>query len=162
MRFLFIICILFSTIFQAQLPLPFEFKAKVIGISDGDSFKVLYLKNQEIKLRLNHIDAPERGQDFGKKAKELASQLCFGKEVKVVWRKKDRYGRLLAEVFVGNQNINQEMVRQGYAWHFKKYSKSQFYASLENAAKKKKKGLWQQPSPTPPWEWRKKKKAVLK
>lgn len=150
------------SLFQAQSTLPFQFYAKVIVISDADTFKVLYNGNQEVKVRLNHIDAPERGQDFGKKAKEFASQLSFGKQVKIVWQKKDRYGRILAEIFVNDKNVNRELVKQGYAWHFKKYSKSIFYASLENFARKNKKGLWQQPNPTPPWEWRKKKKAVPK
>lgn len=156
MRFLFFNFILIYSFVTAQNIIPKHFEAKVIGISDGDSFKVLY-KNQEIKIRLNHIDAPERGQDFGKKAKQYVSNLCFGKKVKIIWYKKDRYQRIIADVYINGNNLNREMVRAGYAWHFKKYSKDKDYNKLEKEARRNKRGLWLHPSPTPPWEWRKQK-----
>ena len=115
-------CLFFNIISAQDIIIPKKFSAKVIGISDGDTFKVLY-KKQIVKIRLNHIDAPEKSQNFGKKAKEYASNLCFGKNVKITWKKKDRYQRILGEVFLNEININQEMVKAGYAWHFKQYSK---------------------------------------
>ena len=72
--------------------------------------------------------------------------------------KKDRNGRVLGEVFIGNMNINQELVKKGLAWHFKKYSKSEEYAQLENSARKEKIGLWSEKNPIAPWEWRRMKK----
>lgn len=154
MRFLFFNFILIYSFFTAQNVIPNNFEAKVIGVSDGDSFKVLY-KNKEIKIRLNHIDAPERGQDFGKKAQQYASNLCFGKKVRIIWYKKDRYQRIIADIFINGNNLNKKIVKDGYAWHFKKYSTDKEYDKLEKEARKNKRGLWSQSFPTPPWEWRK-------
>ena len=101
-RIIFLIVAIFCYCSASAQDLPNEFYAKVVGISDGDTFKVLYKENQEVKVQLNHIDAPEKGQPFGKRAKKFASDLCFGKEVKIVrQKKKDRYQRIIAEVFVG-------------------------------------------------------------
>jgi endonuclease YncB( thermonuclease family) len=142
------------------------FVAKVIGISDGDTMEILY-QNTPIKIRLAHIDCPEKrgSQPYGNNAKKSLSDLCFGQQVKVYGQKYDRYRRLIAVVKT-NSNIivNQEMIKQGMAWHFKKYSKDETYANLEIDARKHKIGLWRDPSPIPPWEWRKSKhkKPILK
>ncbi|WP_445717383.1 thermonuclease family protein [Flavobacterium sp.] len=140
----------------SQTQIPKTFQAKVVGIKDGDTFKVLY-NNSEITIRLNHIDCPEKNQPYGKNAKWKASDLCFGKMVKIVSNgKKDRYKRLIAEVYCNNININKELIKNGLAWHFKKYSSDNDYAKLEIQARKLKVGLWQQSNPIAPWNWRKK------
>lgn len=132
---------------------------KVIKIADGDTFTLLLEHdNFKVRVRLVSIDCPEKKQPFSKKAKQYLSQLIFGKKVKVYYHKKDRYGRVLGEVFVDNINVNEEMLKAGYAWHFKKYSKDKHLAELENQARKKKIGLWNDPNPIPPWEWRKRKR----
>ena len=139
-----------------------SFTAKIIRILDGDTMEALY-QNQPVKIRLAHIDAPEhkKKQAFGVQAKKALSNLCFGQTVTVHSEKLDRYGRLIA-VVVNNkkQIVNQEMIKLGMAWHFKKYSKDNLYAQLEIQARKQQKGLWQLPNPVPPWEWRK-KRALL-
>lgn len=139
-----------------------SFTAKVIRILDGDTMEVLY-QNKPIKIRLAHIDAPEhkKKQAFGIQAKKALSDLCFGQMVTVHSEKLDRYGRLIA-VIVNNkkQIVNQEMVKLGMAWHFKKYSKDNQYAQLEIQARKQRKGLWQLANPVPPWEWRKRKASL--
>ena len=145
-----------NCIVHSQTQIPKTFQAKVVGIKDGDTFKVLY-NNSEITIRLNHIDCPEKNQPYGKNAKWKASDLCFGKMVKIVSNgKKDRYKRLIAEVYCNNININKELVKNGLAWHFKKYSSDNDYAKLEIQARKLKVGLWQQSNPIAPWNWRKK------
>ncbi|MDO4764084.1 MAG: thermonuclease family protein [Flavobacteriaceae bacterium] len=137
---------------------PLEFLGKITAVKDGDTFKVLYQK-REITVRLAHIDCPEKRQAFGTKAKQYASDLCFGRLVGIKHNgKKDRNGRIIGEVFVGNLNVNQELVKQGLAWHFKKYSKSKEYAQLENSARKRKVGIWSEKKPIAPWEWRKMRK----
>jgi endonuclease YncB( thermonuclease family) len=142
-------------IVHSQTQIPKTFQAKVVGIKDGDTFKVLY-NNSEITIRLNHIDCPEKNQPYGKKAKWKASDLCFGKMVKIVSNgKKDRYKRLIAEVYYNNININKELIKNGLAWHFKKYSKNTEYANLEIKARKTKVGLWSESNPIAPWNWRK-------
>ena len=131
--------------------------AKVVGVKDGDTFVVLHEK-KEIVVRLEHIDAPEKNQPFGYKAKKFVSDFCCGKTVVVIGNgKKDRNGRWIGEIFYNNQNLNKELVRKGLAWHYKRYSKSANYADLEIAARKKKIGLWRDKDPVAPWNWRKSK-----
>ena len=135
--------------------------AKVVGVKDGDTFVVLNEK-KEIVVRLEHIDAPEKNQPFGNKAKQFASDFCFGKTVVVIGNgKKDRNGRWIGEIFFMNQNLGKELVRNGLAWHFKRYSKSENYADLEAAARKKKIGLWRDKDPVAPWNWRKSKRKKV-
>lgn len=132
------------------------FSAKVIRIMDGDTMEVLY-QNHPVKIRLAHIDCPEKrgSQPFGNNAKIALSNLCFAQQVTVYGEKFDRYKRLIAVVANHKKQIvNQEMVRQGMAWHFKKYSSDVHYARLELIARKQRVGLWQEQSPTAPWEWR--------
>ena len=162
-RIIFLVIGLFCCCSVSAQELPNEFYARVVGISDGDTFKVLYQENQEIKIRLGHIDAPEMGQPFGKSAKKFASDLCFGKEVKIVRQSKDKYQRIIAEVFIEKTNVNKEIVRAGYAWHFKKYSSDKEYDKIETEARENKRGLWQDKNPVAPWTWReiKKQKRAL-
>ena len=135
--------------------------AKVVGVKDGDTFVVLNEK-KEIVVRLEHIDAPEKNQPFGNKAKQFASDFCFGKTVVVIGNgKKDRNGRWIGEIFFKNQNLGKELVRNGLAWHYKRYSKSENYADLEMEARKNKRGLWKEKEPIAPWEWRKFKKKKV-
>lgn len=134
-------------------------KVKVIGIKDGDTVEVLYYQLPMV-IRLEHIDAPEKKQSFGTVAKQKLSDLCFGKNVTIVSKgKKGNYdgrGRMIAEILVNEKtNANKEMVKAGLAWHYKKYSKSEVYAQLENVAKKNRVGLWADKNPVAPWNFRK-------
>lgn len=132
---------------------------KVIGVKDGDTVEILMDGKPQV-VRLSHIDCPEKKQPFGNNAKQFASDLCFGKKVKLStgW-KKDRNKRLLAEIILSNgKNLNKELVKNGFAWHYKKYSKDNSYDDLEKQARKQKLGLWNDKNPTAPWEWRKSRK----
>lgn len=132
---------------------------KVVKIADGDTFTLLLVHdNFKVRVRLVSIDSPEKKQPFSKRAKQFLSQLIFGKKVNVYYHKKDRYGRVLGEVYVGNINVNEAMLKAGYAWHFKKYSKDKHLAVLEDQARKQKRGLWADPNPIAPWDWRKRKR----
>ncbi|WP_175623372.1 thermonuclease family protein [Chryseobacterium schmidteae] len=136
---------------------------KVIGIKDGDTVEIL-MDGKPQTVRLSNIDCPEKKQPFGNNAKQFASDLCFGKKVKLStgW-KKDRNKRLLAEIILSNgKNLNKELVKNGFAWHYKKYSKDNSYDDLEKYARKLKLGLWTDKSPTAPWEWRKSRKKSSK
>ncbi|MFT6841821.1 MAG: micrococcal nuclease [Psychroserpens sp.] len=132
-------------------------RAKIIRILDGDTVEILY--NQlPIKLRLEHIDAPEkRGkQPYGNKAKLILSDLCFGQMVKIHTEGGfDRNGRLIGVIYnYAGLNVNKEMVRLGLAWHFKKYSEDNSYDFLEQEARNGKIGLWQDKTPIAPWDYR--------
>ena len=98
--------------FQGQTDPPKPFSGKVVAIADGDTITVLLDKTHH-RIRLEHIDAPESGQDFGTKAKQVLGDKVFGKEVKIVWTGRDKYKRILGEVFLEDRNINLEMVREG-------------------------------------------------
>ncbi len=132
---------------------------KVIGIKDGDTFVVL-MNGREQVVRLEHIDCPEKKQAFGTKAKQFASNLCFGKFVQLQSKNKyDRYKRLIAEVVLPNGvNVNKALVQNGLAWHYKKHSKSSEYAQLERSARQQKVGIWSDPNAIAPWEWRKRRR----
>lgn len=139
--------------------LPNEFIAKVIGVKDGDTVEVLYNKKPVI-IRLEHIDCPEKKQPFGKKAKLFVSDLIFGKNVKIISKgKKDRWKRVIAVMeTLDGRNVNKELVKNGLAMHFKKYSKDISYDKIEVQAKKQKIGMWQQENVIEPWNYRKSRK----
>lgn len=132
-------------------------KLKIIGIRDGDSADGLY-GEFPVSIRLAHIDAPEKRQAFGKAAKQKLSDLCFGKTVTIVSEgKKGTYhgGRIIAEVFLEDgTNVNKTMISEGFAWHYKKYSKDKSYDALEKDARINKRGLWTDQNPVSPWNFR--------
>ncbi|MCB9316446.1 MAG: thermonuclease family protein [Lewinellaceae bacterium] len=132
---------------------------KCIGVYDGDTITVLTRSKKQFKVRLAHIDCPEKGQPFGKAARQFTADFCFGKMVRIQQTaKKDRNGRIIGLVFnEQGKNLNQALVRAGLAWHFKKYSNDPIYSQLETTARNEKIGLWQEFDPIPPWQWRKKK-----
>ena len=96
-----------------------EIRGKVVSISDGDTITVLDAEKVQHKIRLQGIDAPEKKQAFGTKSKDRLSDKIGEKEVVVKWKEKDRYGRVLGEIHLGDRHINLEMVQDGMAWHYK-------------------------------------------
>jgi micrococcal nuclease len=137
------------------------FAARVVAVTDGDTLKVLRDGHVEV-VRLQGIDAPEKGQPHGTRAKQFAAQLAFGQTVTVHPAGHDRNGRLLAEVTLPDgQSLNQALVRAGYAWWFRRYSADPRLASAEAAARAAHAGLWVDPHPTPPWEWRRRRGQTL-
>jgi len=124
-------------------------------ISDGDSFEGRGDAGT-FRIRLYGIDAPEMGQDFSRKSKETLGDLCKSGPLKVVVINKDRYGRLVSNVYNSKgQFINQIMVAEGMAWHFKKFSSDPVLDNLEKEARQSRKGLWGLENPLPPWDYRK-------
>ncbi|TWO20728.1 thermonuclease family protein [Campylobacter hyointestinalis] len=134
-----------------------DITGKVISIADGDTLTILTSDKKQVKIRLAHIDAPEKKQDFGEKSKQNLANLCFGKNAIAKVHSKDRYKRLIAEVFCDGENANLQQVKSGLAWHYKTYSKNKIYANAELEAKEQNLGLWMLKNPTPPWEFRKSK-----
>ena len=132
-----------------------DIKGKVVGVADGDTITVLNTAKKQYKIRLLGIDAPESKQDFGTKSKQYLSSLVFGKEVTVKSTGTDRYKRHLGTVFIGNININLEMVKKGLAWHYKYYSDDKELANAELQARASKVGLWSHTSQIAPWDYRK-------
>lgn len=135
---------------------------KVIEVTDGDTIKILNDSKKVIRIRLAHIDTPEKGQPYYKEAGEFLAKLVNGKQVKVVWSKEDRNKRLIGVVYLSGQDINLEITKAGLAWHFKRYSDDKSHSMAELEAKKKKAGLFKDSNPTPPWEFRAAKRKASK
>lgn len=135
-----------------------QISGKVVGISDGDTFTLLSKDSFQIKIRFHGIDCPETGQPFSNVSKRFLSDLIFGQTVFIEKRGVDRYGRTLAIVFKDTINVNEALLSNGIAWHFKRYDNNPVWAEIENDAREKKRGLWSDKDPIPPWEWRKLKK----
>lgn len=140
------------SIFLLFIPvLLFAISGKVVSIHDGDTITVLQDKRQ-VKIRLYGIDVPELKQPYGKKSKQFLANLIAGKVVEVKENGKDRYKRTIGTIYLTGEDINAQMVENGYAWAYRKFSKK--YAPQESKAKKQKLGLWRDKKPIPPWEWR--------
>jgi micrococcal nuclease len=133
-----------------------NYEAEVIDVTDGDTITILTSDNQQVKIILEGIDCPEMKQDFEYKAKQATIELCYRKKVIIQTTGKDRYGRTLAYVYVGDLCVNKELLKQGMAWHYKKYNSDPELAALEDKSREMKLGLWSQDNLMPPWEWRKK------
>lgn len=131
-----------------------EFTARVVGVTDGDTIKVLHANHSET-VRLLGVDAPEKRQAYGDRARRFTSDLAFDRTVIVHATGRDRYGRLLGEVVLPDgRSLNQELVRAGYAWWFRKYSRDVQLARLEEDARQARRGLWADAAPQAPWEYR--------
>ncbi|EAU00311.1 thermonuclease family protein [Campylobacter curvus] len=141
--------------FAILLPLYlFALSGKVVSIHDGDTITILTQEKQQVKVRLYGIDAPEKKQPYGQKSKQFLSNLIAGRSVEIQEKGKDRYKRVLGIVYLDEQDINERMVLNGYAWAYVKYSK--IYAGQELKARNQNLGLWRDKS-IPPWEWRKRR-----
>ncbi len=127
---------------------------RVVGVYDGDTVTCLDENNQQQKIRLAEMDAPEMGQDFGQVARDALADLVFGKTVEVRDEGKDRYGRWIAHLSVGGVDVNRQMIATGNAWHYAAYSKDASLAAAQEEAKARRLGLWAQPNPMPPWQFR--------
>jgi micrococcal nuclease len=122
---------------------------KVVSIADGDTLTLLVDKTQ-IRVRLEGIDTPERAQPFGQKAGQSLAKKVFGKVVQVDDLGKDRYGRTLGIVRLDKRNVNLELVREGWAWWYRKHApKNRELATAEAAARRAKRGLWADAKPIP-------------
>lgn len=138
-----------------------DFSGRVVGISDGDTIKVLHNGNAE-KIRLHGIDCPEKGQAYGNNAKQFTSAMVFGKDVTVQVKDTDKYGRTVADVILPDRrSLNRELVAAGLAWWYRKYSKDKSLGQLEDEAKAARRGLWADPDPIPPWCYRKRMKGQV-
>ena len=153
-RILFILLFAFS--FHAVEAYGQRFTVKVVGVTDGDTFTAINRDNLQLKIRVYGIDAPEKGQDFGKRAKQALSDYIFGKEVTIDVQKTDGWGRYVSYVYTADgKDVSLMMLKDGMAWHFKKYDLTEEYAKAEEQAKAKKVGLWSMPNPVAPWDYRK-------
>jgi endonuclease YncB( thermonuclease family) len=131
---------------------------KVTSVHDGDTFTGINESNQQVKVRLDAVDAPELGQPYGQSGKKALSDKIFGKTVTVITKKHDKYGRTVGHVLVSNRDVNLELLEEGAVWHYKEYDHNKRLREAEASARSSKRGLWHDANPVAPWEWRKTEK----
>ncbi|MBF7067206.1 thermonuclease family protein [Campylobacter volucris] len=126
--------------------------AKIIKVIDGDTIEVK-TNDKEIIVRLFGIDAPEKDQSYGQMSQKFLNAIVLNKEVVLSMKDEDKYGRILAIVYLNDRDVNQVMVANGYAWAYEHYS--DLYVKDQQLAQSAKKGLWEEKDPIEPYKWRK-------
>lgn len=152
MKALLILILLLSSVF-----LDAQVTGKVTYVTDGDTFYLLSSDHVKYTVRVAEIDCPEKTQAYGLEAKSFTMKEILGKLVVIEGVEKDRYGRQIARVKYEGKDLSEELLKAGYAWHYKAYSKSDVLAAMELLAKQKRFGLWVDQEPVAPWEYRKRK-----
>lgn len=136
---------------------------QVVSVSDGDTITLLDAYKTQHKIRLAGIDAPEKAQPFGQTSKQSLSELVINQEVNVLWKKRDRYQRLVGKVLIKDIDVCLEQIKRGMAWHYKEYQSEQSsqdrmkYNLAEKEARANKIGLWADESPVEPSKFRRPK-----
>lgn len=142
---------------------PGTVEGEVTRVADGDTLTIVTRDGTRLKVRLYGIDAPEiphdgqPGQPYGEEAKDALEKKISRKTVRLDIVERDQYERTVAIVFLGNRVINEEMVQEGFAWAYRKYLQGPYasgFIGAENEAREKKRGLWKQRNPAPPWEFK--------
>ncbi|MGB2819137.1 MAG: thermonuclease family protein [Burkholderiaceae bacterium] len=137
-----------------------QLRGKVVAVADGDTITLLDEQRQQHRIRLDGIDAPERSQPFGQRARQSLAGLAHGREAVAECPKTDKYGRSVCRVTVDGIDVGLEQVRRGLAWHYVRYAREQTpearveYARAEQQARGERSGLWSYRDPTPPWDYR--------
>lgn len=143
-----------------------EIEGVVVGVADGDTITVLDDSRQQHKVRFAFIDAPEKVQPFGTRAKQVLSDKLYRQQVRVEVLEQDRYGRNVGRIWLGDEDVNLGQLRAGYAWHYQQYARKgqsaqEFsrYEQAEQAARQQRLGLWHDTDPVPPWDFRRQQRA---
>lgn len=124
----------------------------VIAISDGDSLTVRCGEHRPLRVRVAAIDAPERKQAFGQRARQNLARLCFRQQARLYTLGRDVYGRTLAHVRCGGQDVAAAQVSAGLAWVYR--SGDRELERLQRQARESRTGLWSHPRPVAPWDYR--------
>ena len=149
-RLLFLFLLLSCVVMCAR-----ELTGLVVKVADGDTLTLVDARGEQHRVRLWGIDSPEKAQPNGRKAGAALSALVLRRNVRVEVNDTDQYGRKVGRVFLGAQDINLEMVRKGLAWHYVQYAKgASDLAEAERAARQGGLGLWADPNPQAPWDYR--------
>jgi endonuclease YncB( thermonuclease family) len=152
MRSLTITAALLAVVPQLLAAEPVEWR--VVNVADGDTITCLDDGKTQHRIRIDGIDAPERGQPFGNVARDRMAALAKGKTATIHGHGNDRYGRLLAAVEVDGDDLGRRLVAEGLAWHYVQFNNDPRLAAAEKAARAAKRGLWADAKPVPPWEYR--------
>ncbi len=124
-----------------------------IRVSDGDTV-IVKMGGRSEKIRLNGIDAPELKQKHGKEARRYLANRILKRKVRVKGNSRDKYKRLLATIYLDEENINLSMIREGWAWDYVQFSMGREYAQAQKEARAARRGLWVSSNAIPPWQFR--------
>jgi endonuclease YncB( thermonuclease family) len=145
---------------------PDAFVATVVYVNDGDTFVIEYDNSNRDNVRIVSIDAPEKGrrgtpgQPYSERSRRHLYSLVGRRGVRLIFRGRDDYGRILARVWIGDVDVGLAQVCAGYAWVFDKYiyelpvAEQRTYQACETQARQERRGLWRGSRPMPPWQWR--------
>jgi micrococcal nuclease len=128
---------------------------RIVGIADGDTLTALSLGRRQVTCRLYGIDAPEKKQAYGQASKLSLAELTFGREAQIEIVERDRYGRSVCRIAVNGVDVNREQIVRGMAWIYRQYARDSAYDEAEAVARTRRIGIWREPEPTPPWDYRK-------
>jgi endonuclease YncB( thermonuclease family) len=135
-----------------------QLSGKVVRVTDGDTFILLTSDEYEYTIRLYGIDAPEYDQPYGIMASQALTDMIADRDVAVTIMDTDNYGRQVGQVYHQGIDINLGMVKNGHAWWYKQYARSNHgLAQAETQAREAGAGLWTGTRPVPPWLWRRKR-----
>ena len=137
-------------------------QGEVVNVADGDTFTLIDSNKQRVKVRMYGIDAPERGQGYSNASKKYLSSLLMHKRVTVQIMDVDQYRRVVGLVMLGEVNVNEAVLSNGFAWHYTAFDNNPNWTTLEKKARIAKKGLWAERNPQPPWRFRRDRRAVPK
>lgn len=150
--------LLFFVSFFVSLDAAAQMKGTLGLVIDGDSFYMVQDNGRRIRIRLSGIDSPENGQPYTEESKAFLNSLLQDQEIIMTPDGTDKLGRPVAIITAAGQDIAQEMIRNGFAWHYKKYSDDAELARLETEARAEKRGLWADPNAIAPWVYKQQKK----
>ncbi len=155
------LAVLFSLL-AATASLAKTVTGRVVAVADGDTLTLLTAAKVQLRIRLGEIDAPESGQAWGARSRTMLKDMTLGRQARLIVTDRDRYGRLVARVYVGSTDVNAEMVRRGGAWAYLQYLTDRTLLRHEAAARRGRLGLWALPSGQvmAPWEWRASRRAL--
>lgn len=140
-------------------------RGKVVSVADGDTLTLLDERTREQRIRLSGIDAPEKRQAFGERAKRALSEMAYQRPASAECYKVDRYRRRICVVRIDGMDVGLAMIEQGLAWWYREYAREQTaperddYEAAEDLAREQRRGLWRDATPLPPWEWRRARRA---
>ena len=162
----FLLPVLFALLLPPAPAHAVEWVGTVVGIADGDTLTLLDDVKTSHRIRLDGIDAPERTQDHGQRARQSLAGMAHGRRAVAACPKIDRYGRAVCRVTVDGVDVGLEQIRRGLAWHYTKYANEQSpldrmrYAGAEEQARSTRLGLWSASAAVPPWDYRRGRTAA--
>jgi len=135
-----------------------EITGRVVAVPAGDRLRVASA-GAVVTVRLAGIACPEKGQPYADEARRFTSDQALQTVVTVKVTDRDRSGHATGEVtLMDGKSLNREVLRAGFGWWHEHTSKDEMLRGIEEEARRGRRGLWEDPDPLPPWEFKRKKK----